>query len=123
MSSQRKKRASKSSAKKVVTESQPSRTPVADVVYQLSQSATFFTGGPKRTTEVALPDLYEASVLELQDGLDKGLFTSVDLVKAYFTRIEEVNLKGPALHAVLETNPNALATAALLNKEHKEKGK
>ena len=27
------------------------------------------------------PDLYEASIAELQDGLQKGLFTSVDLVK------------------------------------------
>lgn len=29
----------------------------------------------------ALPDLYEASVLELQRGLDARQFTSVDLVK------------------------------------------
>lgn len=29
----------------------------------------------------ALPDLYEASVPELQAGLDAGLFTSVDLIK------------------------------------------
>lgn len=29
----------------------------------------------------ALPDLYEASVTELQEGLQKRLFTSVDLVK------------------------------------------
>lgn len=28
-----------------------------------------------------LPDLYEASIAELQDGLQKGHFTSVDLVK------------------------------------------
>lgn len=28
-----------------------------------------------------LPDLYEASISELQEGLEKGLFTSVDLVK------------------------------------------
>ncbi|KAF8994513.1 amidase signature enzyme [Cyathus striatus] len=64
-----------------------------------------------------------ASVLELQDGLDNGLFTSVDLVKAYFARIEEVNLKGPELRAVLEMNPSALAIAAELDKERKTKGK
>jgi amidase len=29
----------------------------------------------------AFPDLYEASVEELQDGLDAGSFTSVDLIK------------------------------------------
>ncbi|KAG2366490.1 amidase signature domain-containing protein [Suillus spraguei] len=71
---------------------------------------------------VALPDLYEASIVELQDGLVKGYFTSVQLVKAYFDRIEEVNLKGPALHAVIETNPIAISQAAALDDERKEKG-
>ena len=32
----------------------------------------------------ALPDLYEASVTELQEGLQSGLFTSVDLVKVIY---------------------------------------
>lgn len=31
---------------------------------------------------VVLPDLYEAGVTELQQGLENGHFTSVDLVKA-----------------------------------------
>ena len=34
-------------------------------------------------TRISLPDLYEASVLELQAGLDAGDFTSVHLVKAW----------------------------------------
>ncbi|KAF4596148.1 hypothetical protein EYR38_007522 [Pleurotus pulmonarius] len=70
-----------------------------------------------------LPDLYEASVPELQAGLDAGDFTSVDLVKAYFARIEEVNLKGPVLRAVLEINPSALTQAADLDAERKASGK
>ncbi|KIK52738.1 hypothetical protein GYMLUDRAFT_179802 [Collybiopsis luxurians FD-317 M1] len=70
-----------------------------------------------------LPDLYEASVLELQEGLDAGHFTSVDLVKAYFARIDEVNLKGPALRAVLEMNPSALEQAAALDAERRRSGK
>ncbi|TDL20725.1 amidase signature enzyme [Rickenella mellea] len=70
----------------------------------------------------ALPDLYEASVVELQNGLEAGDFTSVDLVKAYFARIDEVNLKGPALRAVLEKNPSALKQAAALDKERKATG-
>ena len=32
-------------------------------------------------TSVTFPDLYEASISELQEGLEKGDFTSVDLVK------------------------------------------
>ena len=31
--------------------------------------------------QVQFPDLYEASIAELQDGMSKGLFTSADLVK------------------------------------------
>ncbi|KAF9242305.1 amidase signature domain-containing protein [Melanogaster broomeanus] len=69
-----------------------------------------------------LPDLYEAGIAELQQSLEKGHFTSVDLVKAYLARIEEVNLKGAALRAVIETNPQALLQAAALDAERKIKG-
>ncbi|KAG0699098.1 amidase signature domain-containing protein [Suillus ampliporus] len=75
-----------------------------------------------KTSSGALPDLYEASIAELQDGLVKGRFSSVQLVKAYLSRIEEVNLKGPALHAVIETNAKALSQAAALDDERKDKG-
>ncbi|KAJ7120181.1 amidase signature enzyme [Mycena epipterygia] len=71
----------------------------------------------------ALPDLYEASVPELQAGLDAGHFTSVDLIKAYFARIEEVNINGPGLRAVIELNPSALKEAAALDVERKLTGK
>ncbi|KAK1220644.1 hypothetical protein PQX77_016597 [Marasmius sp. AFHP31] len=87
----------------------------------LSPSRNFDFGLSKDSYR--LPDLYEASVIELQQGLDDGLFTSVDLVKAYFARIEEVNLNGPALRAVLELNPSALEQAAALDKERKLDGK
>lgn len=33
-----------------------------------------------QSSNITLPDLYEASIEELQSGLDQGLFTSVDLV-------------------------------------------
>jgi amidase len=42
--------------------------------------------------------------------------------QAYFDRIEEVNLKGPALHAVIETNPIALSQASALDDERNDKG-
>ncbi|KAG9313685.1 amidase signature enzyme [Chiua virens] len=64
-----------------------------------------------------LPDLYEASLTELQAGLTSGQFNSVNLIKAYFARIEEVNLQGPLLRAVIETNPSALDEAAVLDNE------
>ncbi|KAJ7120177.1 amidase signature enzyme [Mycena epipterygia] len=71
----------------------------------------------------ALPDLYEASIQELQAGLDRGQFTSVDLIKAYLARIEEVNINGPGLRAVIELNPSALKQAAALDIERKLTGK
>ena len=43
--------------------------------------------------------------------------------QTYFARIEEVNLQGPELRAVLELNPSALKQAAALDKERKLTGK
>lgn len=56
-----------------------------------------------------LPDLLTATLDELAAGLDSGAFTSLQLIKAYLARIEEVN---NITHAVIETNPYALAEAA-----------
>ncbi|KAH8888022.1 amidase [Thozetella sp. PMI_491] len=58
------------------------------------------------------PSLINATIQDLATGLESGLFTSVDLVKAYIARIGEVN---GALHAVTEINPDALAIAAELD--------
>ncbi|QRV99696.1 amidase [Ceratobasidium sp. AG-Ba] len=71
----------------------------------------------------AFPDLYEASIHELQSGLESGDYTSVDLVTAYLKRIDEVNFSGPKLHAVLETNQHALDQAIALDVERKTRGK
>ncbi|EJD52035.1 amidase signature enzyme [Auricularia subglabra TFB-10046 SS5] len=83
--------------------------------YPPAFAATGFVEQPP--SRAVFPDLYEASIAELQHGLERGHFTSVDLVKAYFARIEEVNTKGPELRAVLELNPSALAQAAALDLE------
>ncbi|KAJ6522781.1 amidase signature enzyme [Mycena vulgaris] len=79
--------------------------------------------GPGEAGGPTLPDLYEASVPELQAGLDAGHFSSVDLVKAYFARIEEVNINGPGLRAVIELNPSALKQAEVLDIERGRTGK
>ncbi|KZT53983.1 glutamyl-tRNA amidotransferase subunit A [Calocera cornea HHB12733] len=61
-----------------------------------------------------LPDLLYASIDDLQEGMAAGTFSSVDLVKAYLGRIAEVN---PLLHALIETNPDAVDLAAGLDDE------
>ncbi|KAF9269516.1 amidase signature enzyme [Marasmius fiardii PR-910] len=75
------------------------------------------------TTDESIPDLLNAGILQLQVGLDGGLFTSVELVQAYLARIDEVNLKGPSLRAVLEVNPNATKLAETSDKERRTRGK
>ncbi|KAF7314058.1 Amidase domain-containing protein [Mycena chlorophos] len=64
-----------------------------------------------------LPDLYEATLADLQAGLEAGQFTSVDLVTAYIARINEVNSE---LHAVIEISPTALTQAAALDAQRKQ---
>ncbi|KAF2223838.1 amidase signature domain-containing protein, partial [Elsinoe ampelina] len=55
-----------------------------------------------------LPLLQEATLAELNAGLEKRQFTSVDLVKAYSARILEVN---GTLNVVTEINPDAIRIA------------
>ncbi|CAE7128920.1 unnamed protein product [Rhizoctonia solani] len=68
-------------------------------------------------------DLYEASITELQYGLENAHFTSVDLIRAYLRRIDQVNHMGPKLNAVLETNKYALEQAHALDEERNLMGK
>ncbi|KAJ4475830.1 amidase signature enzyme [Lentinula lateritia] len=75
------------------------------------------------SSEHCLPDLYEAGIVELQAALDAGRCTSVDLVTAYLARIEEVNLHGAELRAVLQVSPIALDAAAILDEERQRSGK
>jgi amidase len=64
----------------------------------------------------------EMTIRELDEGLVAGRFTSRQITEAYLARIEEVDRKGPALHAVIEVNPDALQIADELDKERKAKG-
>jgi amidase len=70
---------------------------------------------PAVVTAALLPDLFHASFEELSRGLQQRDFTSRDLVKAYLARIDEVNVRGPGLHAVVTTSPMALQEAEELD--------
>src|SRR5256884_2388739 len=61
-------------------------------------------------------DLEEATVVQLQDAMRSGARTSRSICAAYLARIAELD---PQLHAVLETNPDALAVADRLDAERK----
>lgn len=51
--------------------------------------------------------------------LRDGQVSSVDLTQAYLDRIAAMDRKGPALHAVIAVNPDALAQARALDAERK----
>jgi amidase len=53
-------------------------------------------------------ELDTATVLDLQGYMDKHRFTSAQLTSFYLSRIQQLN---PDLHAVIETNPDALSEA------------
>ena len=58
----------------------------------------------------------EKTIPELQGMLASGQLTSRDLVLGYLRRIADLN---PLLHAVIETNPQAVAIAAQLDNERR----
>src|SRR5881296_2624160 len=58
----------------------------------------------------------EATIPQLQAAMTNGQLTSRDLVLGYLQRIQSLN---PTLHAVIETNPNAVSIAAGLDNERR----
>jgi amidase len=66
--------------------------------------------------------LEEATAAQLQDWMASGRYTARQLAELYLRRIEEIDRNGPALHAVIEVNPDALAIADALDAERKAKG-
>jgi amidase len=58
--------------------------------------------------------IIQATIPELQALMASGKLSSVQLTRTYLDRIAKLN---PLLHAVIETNPDALAIAARLDSE------
>ncbi len=63
--------------------------------------------------------LNEATISGLQEQMQAGRITSVELVKAYLKRIREVDQAGPKVNAVMEINPDVLEIAKQLDAERK----
>jgi len=77
---------------------------------------------PRGRPAAAPFELEEATIAELQAGMKSGKYTARGLTAAYVQRIDALDRKGPALRAVLEVNPDALAQAEALDAERKAKG-
>src|SRR6185437_13212815 len=67
-------------------------------------------------------DLEELTIADLRAAMTGGALTSRRLVEAYLERIQALDTSGPTLRAVIEVNPDALAIAEALDREHAERG-
>jgi amidase len=80
--------------------------------------AALLTGGVtsllKSTASAADFQFVEATIPQLQAAMNSGALTSVKLTANYLNQIATFN---PLLHAVIETNPDALAIAKKLDTE------
>src|SRR3954447_24523620 len=64
-------------------------------------------------------DLEETTIAALQQRMQSGQETSRSIVEKYLARIEALDRSGPALHSVLEVNPDARTIADQLDAERK----
>jgi len=67
-------------------------------------------------------ELDEITIADLQEGMKSGKFTARALVEKYSHRIDEIDKSGPAIHSIIEMNPDALSIAEALDQERKAKG-
>jgi amidase len=76
------------------------------------------------TQRVEVPsfEFDEKTIADLQEGMKSGMYTAHSIAEKYLARIEAIDKHGPGVNSVIEINPEALAIAAALDKERKEKG-
>jgi amidase len=63
--------------------------------------------------------LEETTLAELQQAMGDGRLTSRAITEAYLARIDALDRQGPALRAMLDLNPDALAMADALDAERR----
>ncbi|MBI3416992.1 MAG: amidase [Verrucomicrobia bacterium] len=67
-------------------------------------------------------ELDEATIPQLQRGMESRKFSAQSLTRKYLRRIAALDRRGPELRAVLQINPDALRIADALDVERKAKG-
>jgi amidase len=67
-------------------------------------------------------ELDEATIADLQQGMESGRLTARSVAELYLARIEAIDRNGPALRSILDVNPEALEIAEKLDRERREKG-
>ncbi len=75
------------------------------------------TGPVQAPAAVPAFELDEVSISDLQQGMKSGKYTARSIAEKYLSRIEGIDQHGPAIHSVIEINPDALALADAMDKE------
>lgn len=78
-----------------------------------------FVAGSLCAADVPAFPFAGATIDGLQSRMAAGKLSARELTAAYLTRIAQIDRAGPALHAVIEVNPDALEIAAQLDAERK----
>src|SRR6478672_9553849 len=76
---------------------------------------------PPPRDQPAVP-LEETTVVQLQEWMRAGRYTSRQLTDAYLDRIDAIDRRGPTLRAIIEINPDARRDADALDRERRDKG-
>jgi amidase len=84
--------------------------------------AALFVSLAFMTPARAAVDVVETSIAELQAAMAAGRITSKALTQQYIARIKAVDKAGPRINSIIAVNPDALAIAAALDRERREKG-
>lgn len=87
---------------------------------QALSARTIPAAAPERSS--ASFDVFEKSILELQEAMTTRRATARQIVQAYLDRISAYDHEGPALNAIITLNPDALAQADELDRERIERG-
>lgn len=83
-----------------------------------NQSSTPPTTDGSNTTQDNF-ELNETSIATLQQQMESGKYSAVQIAQLYLDRINAIDKSGPTLGAVIEINPDALSIAAAMDAERK----
>lgn len=75
---------------------------------------------PKEKEPTPKIDLEELTVAQIHAAYQNGTYTVTELVQAYLDRVKEIDQNGPALHSMIELNPDALEIAKKLDADLKD---
>ncbi|MBQ1533019.1 MAG: hypothetical protein IIZ57_12800, partial [Solobacterium sp.] len=67
-------------------------------------------------------DVFEKTIMQLQQDMTDGITTSEEITRAYLQRIRDLDQDGPMLKSVLEINADALEIARASDRERKQNG-